>query len=341
MRRAAFQARAANIGSSEPIGSLAAALAKTQGELTNPENGGPGPSGRASPRLAPPTQLKSNDTRGPQAEPRPSHPRKVLDLKASSDLRDKLLVELSVLKSSDDAALWAKRSLLEKNKLTGRDAQSIEQAFAFLLTRLGAIEISAPRPIEVSTSETTEPSPPRSAERSTSETAEISTPKTVGVSAVAMQDAKRTMRRSRGPGKPRKGQQSEPIDKSVLTLPEPRRIRDRDHVKFVATRPCLICGRQPADAHHLRFAQSRALGKKVSDEFTVPLCRGHHREVHRCGDEATWWTRFGIDPAGVARTLWLETHPLPKQRDARSTKRQGGDAKHANLQNQTNSAAVR
>src|SRR6516164_9524141 len=75
------------------------------------------------------------------------------------------------------------------------------------------------------------------------------------------------------------------VDKSVLALSAPRRIRDRDHVKSVAKQPCLVCGRRPADAHHLRFAQSPALGRKVSDEFTVPLCRGHHREVHRCGDE--------------------------------------------------------
>ena len=61
--------------------------------------------------------------------------------------------------------------------------------------------------------------------------------------------------------------------------------------------PCLVCGRQPCDAHHLRFAQNRALGRKVSDEFTVPLCRGHHRELHRHGDEATWWRKLGLDPA--------------------------------------------
>ena len=76
------------------------------------------------------------------------------------------------------------------------------------------------------------------------------------------------------------------IDKSQLALPEPRRFRDKTHCKFVSTQPCLICGRQPADAHHLRFAQHPALGRKVSDEFIVPLCRGHHREVHRSGDEA-------------------------------------------------------
>ena len=94
-------------------------------------------------------------------------------------------------------------------------------------------------------------------------------------------------------------------------MPEPRRVRDRDHVKSVAQHPCLICGRRPADAHHLRFAQSRALSRKVSDEFTVPLCRGHHREVHRCGDETAWWRAAGVDPTIAARALWLESHPLP------------------------------
>ena len=100
------------------------------------------------------------------------------------------------------------------------------------------------------------------------------------------------------------------VDKSLLALPEPRRFRDKAHCKFVSKQPCLICGRQPADAHHLRFAQHRALGRKVSDEFIVPLCRGHHREVHRSGDEASWWSKAGIDPAAAARTLWTETHPL-------------------------------
>jgi hypothetical protein len=102
------------------------------------------------------------------------------------------------------------------------------------------------------------------------------------------------------------------VDKSILAFPEPRRIRDRDHIRHVIKQPCLICGRQPSDSHHLRFAQSRALGRKVSDEFTVPLCRAHHREVHRCGDEGLWWQKTGIDPLAAARALWLETHPLPR-----------------------------
>jgi hypothetical protein len=118
------------------------------------------------------------------------------------------------------------------------------------------------------------------------------------------EDAERTRRSKRR-------RRASAVDKTALTLPALRRIRDRDHVKSVARQPCLVCGRRPADAHHLRFAQSPALGRKVSDEFTVPLCRGHHREVHRCGDESTWWKKTGIDPSAAARALWLKAHPLP------------------------------
>jgi hypothetical protein len=112
------------------------------------------------------------------------------------------------------------------------------------------------------------------------------------------------------------------VNKTVLALPVPRRIRDREHVKSVAQQPCLVCGRRPADAHHLRFAQSPALGRKVSDEFTVPLCRGHHGEIHRCGDEAAWWGKTGIDAAAAARMLWLKTHPLPSARGVAASKLQ-------------------
>jgi len=88
---------------------------------------------------------------------------------------------------------------------------------------------------------------------------------------------------------------------------KPRRRRDKDHLAFVAAQPCLVCGRQPADAHHLRFAQPRALGRKVSDEFTVPLCRLHHRALHARGDEQAWWAALNIDPAPLAQQLWEQT----------------------------------
>jgi hypothetical protein len=106
------------------------------------------------------------------------------------------------------------------------------------------------------------------------------------------------------------------INKSVAGFPKPRRIRDRDHIRHIIKQPCLICGRRPSDPHHLRFAQSRALARKVSDEFTVPLCRGHHRELHRRGDEAAWWQKIGIDPFPAARALWLQTRPLKSEKAA-------------------------
>ena len=86
--------------------------------------------------------------------------------------------------------------------------------------------------------------------------------------------------------------------------PKTMRLRDKDHRKFVSAQPCVVCGRSPADPHHLRFAQPRALGRKVSDEFTVPVCRVHHRELHRHGDEAAWWQGINIDPLPIALRLW-------------------------------------
>ena len=45
----------------------------------------------------------------------------------------------------------------------------------------------------------------------------------------------------------------------------------------------------------------------MSDEFIVPVCRVHHRELHLSGDEAAWWRRLNIDPLPVALRLWQHT----------------------------------
>jgi DNA recombination protein Rad52 len=94
------------------------------------------------------------------------------------------------------------------------------------------------------------------------------------------------------------------IDKSELIIAAPKRLRDRDHLQFVASLPCLICGRTPSQAHHLRFAQPRSMGSKVSDEFTVPLCLLHHRALHDVGSEEKWWVEQGIDAKAEAGRLW-------------------------------------
>ena len=104
--------------------------------------------------------------------------------------------------------------------------------------------------------------------------------------------------------------QARGIDKSVLAVAAPRRYRNREHLRYVAQQACLVCGRKPSDPHHLGFTQPRALGRKVSDEFAVPLCRGHHRAVHRSRDERAGGDRLASTrsklPAdsGRRRTEW-------------------------------------
>ena len=215
--------------------------------------------------------------RGAKVTARPVKP--ILGTEASAALRDRLVAEVQAIASSDDATIWARRILAAKNTLIAADARQVEDAFQASLAAFGTV-------------------------------ADISDVRLSPVSS-ALRPSSSVERPQPAPGT----SVANGIDKSQLVHPEPRRCRDRNHVKFVAKQPCLICGRSPSDAHHLRFAQRRALGRKVSDEFTVPLCRGHHREVHRCGHEAGWWKKAGIDPTVPARALWLETHPLPLTSD--------------------------
>jgi hypothetical protein len=90
----------------------------------------------------------------------------------------------------------------------------------------------------------------------------------------------------------------------VSSIPKEIRKRDKAHLLFVRSRPCPVCKQSPCDAHHLKFAQQRALGRKVSDEFTVPLCRAHHQDLHRYGNEKAWWANLQITPLAAAKELW-------------------------------------
>ncbi len=109
------------------------------------------------------------------------------------------------------------------------------------------------------------------------------------------------------------------IDKALLAIAAPRRVRDKDHLKFVAQQPCLVCGRRPSQAHHIRFAQLRALSTKPSDEWVVPLCATHHRALHDAGGEEGWWKEQKVDPIVEAEALWRETRG--GKVDARSSNR--------------------
>ena len=109
------------------------------------------------------------------------------------------------------------------------------------------------------------------------------------------------------------GNQSFEIDagkQTVNVICKPVRERDREHLKFVASQPCLICGRAPSDPHHIKFAEQLAMGRKVNDRFTVPICRLHHRELHRKGNERAWWEKQEIDPLPAAASIWAKTHAV-------------------------------
>jgi hypothetical protein len=215
---------------------------------------------------------------------RPAKP--VLAPDQSAGLRDRLVAELEALPSADEAANWAHRSLSAKNTLTAADAELVEAGFR---ARLAAFGDGQP------------PDGPQEAVRSPT-AAQAGLPYPDGEVPSAHATAALAHFASAGSRSGADNPRMEfgevdmhpvnrigtGIDKSVLAIGEPRRIRDKDHRNFVSAQACLICGRQPSDAHHLRSAQPRALSRKVSDEFTVPLCRIHHREVHRGSDEAAW-----------------------------------------------------
>ena len=251
-------------------------------------------------------------------------PKQALAPEASAVLRDRLLGELGSLASADQATGWAQRALGAKNTLRDVDAAVVEAAFASRMAELGEdgeVPLPSPPEFDHGHAETTEP-PGR---------AELMAALRASVELAAAKEAALPANRRRRKSRPHEPQPAAPplppvnnavlwhVDKGALPLSEPRRYRDRAHLEFVASQPCLLCGRQPCDAHHLRFMQPRALGRRVSDEFAVPLCRNHHRALHRSGDEAAWWTSANIDAIAVAHRLWEHTRlngaPIQKHID--------------------------
>ena len=237
--------------------------------------GAPSPPTSAANRVLKPLpdQLRvssRNPGNGRGREVTKAEPPAIIDEEQSAALRDRLLAEIHNIASAELAASWAREALSAKNKLAAPDAKLVENAFERRLSELPSSETPAPSDDDSSEIQLAAPH----------ETVAIERPDS---------------------GQP-KG-----IDKSLLAVAAPRRYRNRDHLRSVAKQACLICGRKPSDPHHLRYLQPRALGRKASDEFAVPLCRVHHRAVHRARDERAWWQTTGIDPAQIARKLWNDT----------------------------------
>jgi hypothetical protein len=259
----------------DPNGGDATQVATTQADRT------PGPWERATAAFQPALRIPAND--GPavrasngrkDAVPRPV--RAALSAEESATVRDQLIADLNRLQSSDEAADWVHTNLAVKNTLTAADADGVEASFRERVLTLEA--------------------GPAVAE------AQIDPAKDDGVVAPGAQTFIETMDASAAapiilPQKPI-GHRRRCIAAKAI------RLRDKEHCRNVAAQPCVVCGRAPSEAHHIRFAQPRALSRKVSDEYTVPVCRLHHRELHRYGDEASWWVGVQVDPLPVALELW-------------------------------------
>jgi hypothetical protein len=235
-----------------------------------------------------------------------------LNVEESAAIRARLILEIETLPEGDLQAR-AITILKAKNRLSADDAKMVEDAFEARIAMQGSSEALA---TEDPTSAPTDATPPQPASAST-DGVKRSRERPRKVKAAAEPSAAPPV-----PSKPtiddnppastdlQADSAAARIQKSELTISEPRRHRDKAHLKFVASQPCLVCGRSPADAHHLRFTQARAMGRKVSDEFTVPLCRTHHRDNHSFGDEVTWWERRAIDPIATSRMLWVSTRRI-------------------------------
>jgi hypothetical protein len=84
----------------------------------------------------------------------------------------------------------------------------------------------------------------------------------------------------------------------------------------VAQQPCFLCAWRSADAHAIRFTPHPLFPGFFTDEYMVPLCRAHHRKLHRVGNEMAWWrARLATydhdptrDPVAKARELWRASH---------------------------------
>jgi hypothetical protein len=224
-------------------------------------------------------------------KPQSSDP--VLDTDSSRAVREELLNQVAMLDSADTALEWATRNLGAKNTLTAEDASIVESAFR---DRMQVLEPEAYQP-----NSAFDPPIPL---------AETAPGSTSPVIQIADADTRALEHETHRPKK-RPGSRMRIEGAKNLSLLKPQRSRDKHHLRFIARQPCTVCGRQPCEAHHLRFAQPRALGRRVSDEFTVPLCRVHHRELHRQGDERAWWNKANIDPMPVALRFWQHTRGIP------------------------------
>lgn len=210
------------------------------------------------------------------------HRAPVLEQAPSGILRDELLTEIAALQSGEELALWAHRRLSAKNTLIEADARLVERAYQSLLV----------------------------------DSQEGSVLERIAIEEL---DPESDFQHSKSNGATDIGRPDLLDHQSITPITKPVRRRNKRHLAFVAEQPCLVCKRSPCDPHHLKFAQPNTLGRKVSDEFTVPLCRDHHHDLHRQGNEMAWWANVNVAPTDVARELW-QSSPIHRSRPLRRSR---------------------
>jgi hypothetical protein len=237
--------------------------------------------------------------------------REKLSVRESATIRAQLIQEIETLPEGD-LQPRAIAILKAKNRLSVDDAKLVEDAFAakMALQERSAVAIRADEIASAPVDPMVPPSPSTTVAKPARPRGRPRRVKPADDKATASPVPLKSDIDTNLPIDLQAGIATRKIEKSELTISEPRRHRNKAHLKYVASQPCLVCGRSPADAHHLRFTQPRAMGRKVSDEFTVPLCRTHHRDNHRFGDEQAWWGKQAIDPLGTSRKLWVSTRGI-------------------------------
>ena len=229
-----------------------------------------------------------------------SRPERVALSAEDSAVRDRLMADLERLQTRDEAAEWVHRNLAHKHTLSDRDADLVEACFRVKLFSLepppGESE-ETHQPVRDERAEMTAAAQEDQASRQAENAIDGFAEQAAAIPApIAWVDPAPIVLPAAGRARARR------------LAAKTNRLRDKQHCVYVSTQPCVVCGRIPSEAHHIRFAQPRALGRKVSDDYTVPVCRLHHREIHRYGDEASWLARVNVDPVPFALELWRRSH---------------------------------
>lgn len=86
------------------------------------------------------------------------------------------------------------------------------------------------------------------------------------------------------------------------------KIRNKAHLRFIASLPCVVSGASDVQAAHIRRGTDGGMGMKPSDCYVVPLSVAQHRLQHFCGELKFWYPYGGYESAiALAKQLYEHT----------------------------------